>query len=409
VSRLGEYMVERSLLTREQLLEAERSQAEYGGRLGTNLIKLGLMELEELAAHLSDVNGVPLPPTAWLEEPEKRAAQVLPMPLIRRYKLLPLALEKTRIHVAMLDPLDAMQLDFVATASDREVVPYVLPELRLLYWLENHLGIDRHPRYVSLTALSRKPGLLEEAVGGGDAAGAATRPESQAPGLQIQIGDEFITVETRDGAAAVRPDARGAAVKEEAEPISIDELLEDTAAATVAPKPARSAAAPPHSSSEVAALEAEIHGAGDRDAIVDLGLRLARAHARAAALFLVRGGVVVSYRGDGNPIPEPLPPIELPILTESLFTQPAAALTPFRGEPPDTGIDGRLLRSLGRDGVLEVLVLPIMIRGRVVNLLYADNGPDPFGETSVAALKELCQCISRGYERLILARKADAA
>jgi hypothetical protein len=108
-------------------------------------------------------------------------------------------------------------------------------------------------------------------------------------------------------------------------------------------------------------------------------------------------------------MPEPLPAIELPIVTESLFTQPAATLTPFRGEPPDTGIDARLLHSLGRDGVLEVLVLPIAIRGRVVNLLYADNGPDPFGETSLAALGELCRCISRGYERLILARKADAA
>jgi len=101
--------------------------------------------------------------------------------------------------------------------------------------------------------------------------------------------------------------------------------------------------------------------------------------------------------------------IELPVLTESIFARPAAVLTPFRGEPPDDGIDGRLLRSIGRGGVQEVLVHPIAIRGRVVNLLYADNGPDHFGETSVAALVALCSCVSRAYERVILAQKAGDA
>jgi len=212
MSRLGEYLLEQQILTPAQLQEAERSKAVYGGRLGTNLIKLGLMELEELAAHLSDVCGVPLPPVDWLEEPEKQAAQVLPMPLIRRFKLLPLKLEKTRIHVAMLDPTDPVQLDFVATAGEREVVPYVLPEVRLLYWLEFHLGIDRHPRYVNLTARSRQLRLIEEetpvAAEPAPASAAAVEAavsstsggssnESSAPGLQVQIGDELITLDAR--------------------------------------------------------------------------------------------------------------------------------------------------------------------------------------------------------------------
>jgi hypothetical protein len=83
-------------------------------------------------------------------------------------------------------------------------------------------------------------------------------------------------------------------------------------------------------------------------------------------------------------------------------------LAPFRGQPPDDGIDGRLLRMIDRGDVQEVLIHPISIRGRVVSLLYADNGPDSFAETSVAALAALCGCVSRAYERLILAQKAEA-
>jgi hypothetical protein len=413
MSRLGQYLLEHEIMTEAQLLEAERSKAVYGGRLGTNLVKLGLMELEELAAHLSDLCGVPLPPVDWLEEPEERAAQVLPLPLIRRYKLLPLKLEKTQIHVAMLDPTDPVQLDFVATAAGRQVVPYVLPEIRLLHWLEYHLGIDRHPRYINLTARSRQLGLLEEETPGGAAPSKTSLPavaverSDDAPSLRAQLGEEFITFEANEPVPS-----RGAPPSEDEdageELLLVEEFLaeapsEPTPTTTPAECPA---SAPPGSSAEVAALEAELDGAGDRDEIVRLTLHIARAYSRAAALFIVQGGIVSSFRGDGECLKEQLEGIAIPVLTESIFARPAAVLLPFRGEPPDDGIDGRLLRTIGRGDVQEVVVHPISIRGRVVNLLYADNGADHFGETSVAALAALCSCVSRAYERVILAQKA---
>jgi len=383
MSELGDYLLAQGLLTPDQLAEARASKASHGGRLGTNLVKLGLLELDALAAHLSDVTGVPLPPVDWLEQPEPRAAQLLPMPLIRRYKLLPLALEKTRIHVAMRDPTDPVQLDFVATAAAREVVPYVLPEIRLLYWLELHLGIDRHPRYVNLTARSRQPGLLEEETAA-QVMTPMTAADIQLPvGAGLDAGDDALEL--------------------------VQELVDVPTAPLLpaAPHAPSVAGEPPRSPAEVAAAEASIDGACDRDEIIRLALHIARAYACAAGLFVVRGGCVESYRGDGAKLPEQLAGISLPLLSESLFARPAAALTPFRGEPPTDGIDGRILEQLGRRGVREVLVRPIAIRGRVVNLLYADNGPDPFGETSVAALQALCDCVARAYERVILSRKAE--
>lgn len=366
---LGAYLLKRGILSAAQLDEARRSKAVYGGRLGTNLVRLGLMELEEVAAHLSDVCGVPLAPVEWLEAPDERAAQVLPLPLIRRYKLLPLRLEKTAIHVAMLDPCDPVQLDFIATATARRVIPYVLPEIRLLYWLELHLGIDRHPRYVNLTSRSRQLGLLEEETAPPAAAGGAEQ--------ELMLVDELVAAEP-----APEEPARSVAKRSE----------------TLAPR----------TPAEVATLEEALLGAGGRDEIAALTLRIARTYCRAAALFIVRAGMVVSFRGDGDGLKQRLEGIELPVLTESIFARPAAVLAPFRGAPPEDGIDGRLLRMIDRGGVQEVLIHPIAIRGRVVNLLYADNGADPLAETSVAALAALCGCVSRAYERVILARKSEA-
>ena len=44
-----------------------------------------------------------------------------------------------------------------------------------------------------------------------------------------------------------------------------------------------------------------------------------------------------------------------------------------------------------------------------MNLLYADGGPEPLAETSVAALGALCELVSRAYARLVLELKKQLA
>jgi hypothetical protein len=41
----------------------------------------------------------------------------------------------------------------------------------------------------------------------------------------------------------------------------------------------------------------------------------------------------------------------------------------------------------------------------VVNLLYVDNGSEPLGDESCAALAALCQRVGQSYERIILEKK----
>jgi hypothetical protein len=155
----------------------------------------------------------------------------------------------------------------------------------------------------------------------------------------------------------------------------------------------------------VAALEAQLAAAPDRDTVARLTLRIARLHARAAALFVVRGGMVSGFLGDGEGAEENLDGVLVPADACTLFAGPAATGTPWRGRPPVDGIDSRVLGALSRRDVREALVIPIAVRDRVINLLYADNGGEPFGETSTAALASLCGAVARCYERLILEQK----
>ena len=81
-----------------------RSQAVYGGRIGTSLLERGFLGLEELAFHLSRYHGFPLPPSDWLESPDPKAIKLVPLPLIRRCKILPLWADRASLHEDMQDP-----------------------------------------------------------------------------------------------------------------------------------------------------------------------------------------------------------------------------------------------------------------------------------------------------------------
>ena len=76
-------------------------------------------------------------------------------------------------------------------------------------------------------------------------------------------------------------------------------------------------------------------------------------------------------------------------------TAPAATRAPFRGRPPEGGLDTTLLSNLQREGTREVTVFPILIRNQVGNLLYTDSGQNPLGQTSFAAPNALPSLISR--------------
>ncbi len=400
----GEYLVERGAITPLQLEETVRSQVVYGGRIGTSLLERGFLRLEDLADHLSRYHGFPLPPAEWLESPDARAIKLVPLPLIRRCKLLPLRLDETTLHVALQDPTNEEQLELLAVASERSITAYVLPEVRLAYWLERHHNVDRHPRLVQLASRAREIGMSEE------------EPQPATPIASRHDPATRERTDVKGPSLAASPGALGQDASQDDEIILLEEIFAEPdplpefefPATQPPPQPEPVSIDVRMSSTRIASLEQQLHAATERDEIVRLALEIARSYSRAAALFLVRGGVVSGYRGDGDGMSRDLAGINIPIGTASIFTHPTLTLTPFRGEPPEDGIDGRLLDVLGRGSVREVVIMPIGLDDRVINLLYADNGSDGFGETSIAALTALCEGLAGVYQRAILAKKKRA-
>ncbi len=177
--------------------------------------------------------------------------------------------------------------------------------------------------------------------------------------------------------------------------------------ATARREPARAApSGAPASPAAAAALESEIDLASSREGVARLTVYLARRYAAASALLLVHRGIIQGLCANGlQGRPDA---ILFPADAASVFGEVASSGRPFRGVPRAGGLDARILRALGREHVQEIAVLPVTLGGRVVNLLYADNGPEDLGDASAAALTSVCARVAAAYERLIRERKRSA-
>src|SRR5690606_14748436 len=58
--KLGTLLLRNAVITLSQLEEALRAQVLFGGRLGTNLVELGFIDLNSLGVALARILGVPL-------------------------------------------------------------------------------------------------------------------------------------------------------------------------------------------------------------------------------------------------------------------------------------------------------------------------------------------------------------
>src|SRR5581483_4522285 len=67
--------------------------------------------------------------------------------------------------------------------------------------------------------------------------------------------------------------------------------------------------------------------------------------------------------------------------------------------------DAILLSDLQREGVTKCFVLPIIVRARVVALVYADAGAQGVDPASVREPIEFAKMIGVGFEKIIVRKK----
>ena len=164
---LGQMLVSSANITAEELAGALAQQQRTRQRLGEILLQRGL-DPEQLARTLAAQLRLPYaePPLT----PEPAALQLVDRALALRRRVLPLALDRHAVRLAMADPLDGAAIDDVRFQSGRRVDPVVTSAATIDRALAAAYGAN------AVTALLER----FDAARGADAATAGAEPELRA-------------------------------------------------------------------------------------------------------------------------------------------------------------------------------------------------------------------------------------
>jgi hypothetical protein len=459
VPRLGDILIARGATTQAQLRAAIENQVIFGGRLGTNLLELGAVTEEALADALSQFHGVPVVHGDMALEPKVLA--LLRPELVDRLEVIPRRLDGKRLEVLVADPRDLAKLDEVAFATGKQVRPVVVPEARLWALLQRHYGIERQLRGIVLgedavarvrapsrtpvpaalessadlmgeeefTALYAAENMLDRRRADAPRAPPvpvrapvptlAAAPEPPTDGLALpgvlagewtgplpapRRGPAVLPPPVAPGSPPLPARALGGAM------VSNDEILAALQGEATAQRPPPPATIPVHPPEppeppplSFADAVAALAGVADRNAIARTVLRFARARFRRAVLLAIHGDVAEGWEGVGEGVsPQVVARLKLRVSQDGILGTVVRSRAHFLGPLVRCEQNIQLLRALGRGAPRNALALPVLARGRVVNVLYADAGRGELVDGSaVGELLILAAKIAQSYEALL--------
>ncbi|MEZ4704077.1 MAG: hypothetical protein R3A11_02585 [Bdellovibrionota bacterium] len=149
--KIGQLIVEAGLVSALDIDHALQSQQVFGGLLGTNLVEMGLLDSETLAAFLSEQYGVPMASIKEFEAVSPQALLAIPPAAAGRLSILPLQISQTELCLAMVDPSEQRIIQRIEGNVKKSIVPRVASELVIRFYLERHYKIARSSRYIQLS------------------------------------------------------------------------------------------------------------------------------------------------------------------------------------------------------------------------------------------------------------------
>lgn len=136
-AKLGEILVRENLITAQQLREALEYQRQSGGRLGSNLVKLGFISDDVITAVLSRQYGVPSI-NLELFQIDEETINLISQEVALKYAVLPISKVGATLTMAMADPTNVFAMDDIKFMTGLNVEPVIASEASV------HLAISKY-------------------------------------------------------------------------------------------------------------------------------------------------------------------------------------------------------------------------------------------------------------------------
>jgi len=363
--KLGEMLIHEGKITPAQLEEALKLQVIFGGRLGTNLIEMGILEEDEIARLLSKKLKVPyLDPPDHLMKIPAEIIQLIPRDIAEKYQVIPFRKENRRLTLVMADPSNLKSIDEIAFRTGFIIQPAVTPELRLSMALEKHYKVGRSRRFIAKVPTfehnKAKPTV--------NSAQPSADPPADRRWLGAEIPDEATA---QQWVGAWEPDNKTIKPEE----CNMDFVCNGMA------------------------------DADDRDDVAKYLVGFLGCEFQRGALLLVKDQNVVGWKAIAERKDlENFVQFSVPFDEASVFKTVVESKGFYLGPLPRTPYNSLFLQEMG-GGLPDMAVLvPILLAGRVVGIIYADGGKQPISN-KVADLQMLATKTAMAFEILVLKNK----
>ncbi|HEY2515661.1 MAG TPA: hypothetical protein VGI39_32555 [Polyangiaceae bacterium] len=443
--RLGELLLGQHVITEAQLQAALDAQRIHGRRLGTNLVQLGYLQLDLLARALSAQQAVPAMIRQHLPAIDKRVLALFSARMVGAYKVLPIGYTQTkppRVVIACADP-SKVPLDELTLAAGARVEIWVAPELLIAEGLEKHYAIaaPKSP-YVAVDFVRQReaPKQAKAAPRKASAAQPIVLEPPPPPPPPPPSAARAVVLEPPPAPAAPRlldlpppPPAPAPRVLEPppppapAPPLVLEPpapapaILEEAATETQPDdwgSPEEAAAEPGPLTAPPDALRPFVDlseatmmlgMASSKERIGEILEDWLRSSFGCGLVLVIKNEMAIGWKGYFPDAEDLIEAVAVPLGKPSMFSGPYQSRVPFQGAPSEEGAKANQLfwKLLRCAAPAEVMVCPVVMGNRAVNLLYAHVEGD--GSLPGNALEEagvVAGVAAQAYARLIKKEQA---
>ena len=136
---MGELLIKRNYITPDQLKKASDEQKLKGGRLESNLVRLGYIKEDELLSFLSAQYRVPSVKISKMEI-NPTVMKLIPSSISKKYFIMPINRVGSKLTLAMADPSNIVVIDEIKFMTGFNVEPVVASETEIIDAIKKYYG-----------------------------------------------------------------------------------------------------------------------------------------------------------------------------------------------------------------------------------------------------------------------------
>ena len=375
--RLGESLLLAGLLNPEQLDEAIEYQCIYGGKLGTSLIELGLIDENQLAKVLSKQLGQHYIKPEFLMNISASVLNIIPEKIALKYQIVPYHEDGKKLFVAMSEARNLTIIDELSFQLDRIVIPLAIPEIRLMLALKKYYGMLIPPRFESLSRQINRRAQAAKKI--------SDKKKKNNNNLASPITNQKEEIPANDTTAFPLLEEPPFTVAE-----NIDNYnFEDTAAKDAL---------------NTVSLTKQLANAQNRDDIAKAIINHYKSDFPNCALLMVHKDIANGWLATVENSKELFEQIAIPLAEPSIFNLVINNHTHYLGPITESRQNLKMIDFFDIKGAQDVIVFPLMVQTRVVCLLYIQGCIEDLTER-LAELRSIADKVELSFKLLILKNK----